>query len=162
MGIGIKEVPSLGRLGGAVALVAALAGCIRCGAAQEVPAGDSSGPRQGEERVLSLPGGAQMEMIYVAPGSFTMGSPTDEEGRCDNETPHRVTLTKGYWLGKYEVTQRQWRSVMGETPSYFKGDDRPVENVSWDDCQKFIGKVSAAARRQLGGEARLPTEAEWE
>ena len=112
-----------------------------------------------EVKTLSLPGGAQMEMVYVAPGSFTMGSPV---GQDDDQTPHRVTLTKGYWLGKYEVTQRQWRSVMGDNPSRFDGDDHPVGNVSWDDCQKFIGKVSAAARQQLGGEARLPTEAEWE
>ena len=76
-----------------------------------------------------------MEMIYVAPGSFTMGSPSSEDGHEDDETQHRVTLTKGYWLGKYEVTQRQWESVMGDNPSRF---------------------------RQFGGEARLPTEAEWE
>ena len=103
-----------------------------------------------------------MEMIYVAPGSFTMGSPESEDGHEDDETQHRVTLTKGYWLGKYEVTQRQWESVMEENPSCFKGPDRPVENVSLEDCQRFIAKVDAEARRQFGGEARLPTEAEWE
>ena len=116
----------------------------------------------GECRTFTLPGGVKMEMIYVAPGSFTMGSPSSEDGHEDDETQHRVTLTKGYWLGKYEVTQRQWESVMGENPSRFKGPDRPVESISWDDCQKFIEKVDAASRRQLGGEARLPTEAEWE
>ena len=118
--------------------------------------------RNGECRKLTLPGGVKMEMIYVAPGSFTMGSPEAEDGHEDDETQHRVTLTKGYWLGKYEVTQRQWESVMGDNPSIFKGPDRPVESISWDDCQKFIEKVDAASRRQLGGEARLPTEAEWE
>ena len=101
-------------------------------------------------------------MVYVAPGSFTMGSPSSEDGHIDDETQHRVTLTKGYWLGKYEVTQRQWESVMGENPSFFKGPDRPVENVSWNDCQRFIAKVDDEARRQVGGGARLPTEAEWE
>ena len=69
-----------------------------------------------------------------------------------------VTLTKGFWLGKYEVTQKQWQSVMGNNPSYFKSDDRPVENVSWEDCQEFVKKVNA----QLNCGARLPTEAEWE
>ena len=81
-----------------------------------------------------------------------------EDGRFDNETQHRVTLTKGYWLGKYEVTQRQWQSVMGSNPSNFKGDNLPVENVSWDDCQMFIARVN----NQLNCGARLPTEAEWE
>jgi len=120
------------------------------------------GPKHGAQKTLTLPGGATMEMIYVEPGSFMMGSPISEEGRLDNEAQHQVTLTKGFWLGKYEVTQKQWQSVMGDNPSRFKSPDRPVENVSWEDCQKFIAKVDAEARRQLGGGARLPTEAEWE
>ena len=120
--------------------------------------------QHGETRTLTLPGGAKMEMIYVAPGSFTMGSPRSEKGRAKStdETQHRVTLTKGFWLGKYEVTQAQWKSVMGSNPSGFKGDNLPVENVSWNDCQEFIRKVNAEAKSQFGGEARLPTEAEWE
>ena len=109
-------------------------------------------------KTLTLPGGATMELIYVSPGAFTMGSPSSEAGRFNDETQHQVTLTKGFWLGKYEVTQRQWRSVMGNNSSRFKGEDRPVETVSWDDCQKFIQKVNA--RLKCG--ARLPTEAEWE
>ena len=121
-----------------------------------------AGAKHGQEAVLALPGGAAMEMIYVAPGSFMMGSPTSEEDRDDDETRHRVTLTKGFWLGKYEITQAQWQSVMGENPSKFKGANRPVEDVSWEDCQRFIAKVNAEARRQFGGGARLPTEAEWE
>jgi len=112
----------------------------------------------GECRTLTLPGGAEMEMIYCPPGEFMMGSPTSEEGRNDDETQHRVRLTKGFWLGKYPVTQKQWQSVMGSNPSKFKGDDCPVEEVSWDDCQVFIKNVNAA----LGCGARLPTEAEWE
>ena len=112
----------------------------------------------GATKTLRLPGGATMEMIYVAPGSFMMGSPESEDGRYDDEKQHRVTLTKGFWLGKYEVTQAQWKSVMGDNPSDNKGDDLPVENVSWEDCQKFIRKVNAS----LNCGARLPTEAEWE
>ena len=121
-----------------------------------------TGPRRGDRKTLTLPGGATMTMIYVAPGSFMMGSPETEEGRDDDETQHHVTLTKGYWLGETEVTQAQWESVMGDNPSRFKGASRPVENVSWEDCQKFIAKVNREARRQFGGDARLPTEAEWE
>ena len=113
----------------------------------------------GETKTLTLPGGAMMEMIYVAPGSFMMGrSPSEDCEDDDDEQQHRVMLTKGFWLGKYEVTQLQWQSVMGNNPSNFKGDDRPVEKVSWDDCQRFIKKVNA----QLNCGARLPTEAEWE
>ena len=115
-------------------------------------------PRQGQVASLTLPGGTKMEMIYVAPGTFTMGSPISEEGRYDSESQHQVTLTKNYWLGKYEVTQAQWESVMGENPSRLKGGNRPVENVSWEDCQRFIRKINS--QRHCG--ARLPTEAEWE
>ena len=119
-------------------------------------------PKHGDVKTLTLPGGVEMEMICVAPGSFTMGSPSSEEGRYDDETQHRVTLTKGFWLGRYEVTQKQWQSVMGPNPSSFQGDSNPVDNVSWNDCQEFVRKVNDAARRQFGGGARLPTEAEWE
>ena len=115
--------------------------------------------RTGVCRTITLPGGVKMEMIYCAPGEFLMGSPSSEERRCQNETQHRVKLTKGFWLGKYEVTQAQWRSVMGNNPSHWKGDELPVEDVSWDDCKKFIDKVNET----LGdGVVRLPTEAEWE
>ena len=109
-------------------------------------------------RTITLPGGAEMEMIYCPPGEFIMGSPANEKGRSEHETQHRVRLTKGFWLGKYPVMQRQWRNVMGSNPSEFNGDDLPVEMVSWDDCQEFIRKVNAS----LGCGARLPTEAEWE
>ena len=101
---------------------------------------------------------SDIEMVWIPPGTFTMGSPSGEEGRLDNERQHQVTLTKGFWLGKYEVTQAQWESVMGSNPSHFKGRDLPVEQVSWNDCQEFIRKLNA---RGEGG-FRLPTEAEWE
>ena len=110
--------------------------------------------------VMTLPGGAKMEFVWCPPGVFSMGSPIGEEGRESTETQHRVKLTKGFWLGKYPVTQGQWKSVMGDNPSRsrLKGDGLPVDSVSWDDCQKFIRKVNEG--RFCG--ARLPTEAEWE
>ena len=107
---------------------------------------------------LTLPGGTTMEMIYCEPGTFTMGSPITETCHKDDETQHEVVLTKGFWLSKYEVTQRQWKSVMNTNPSSSKDDDHPVENVSWNDCQNFIAKVNES----LHCGARLPTEAEWE
>ena len=112
----------------------------------------------GECKTVMLPGGAEMEMIYCPPGEFIMGSPATERGRDDDETQHCVRLTRGFWLGKYPVTQQQWQSVMGTKPSKFKGDDLPVETVSWEDCQKFIKKV----KTRIGCGVRLPTEAEWE
>ena len=105
-------------------------------------------------KTVMLPGGSRMKFVWCPPGSFMMGSPTSEKGRCDDETLHRVTLTKGFWMAQTEVTQAQWESVMGNNPSYFKGADRPVENVSWEDCQAFL--------RKAGQGLRLPTEAEWE
>ena len=117
-----------------------------------------SARKSGETKTIALPGGATMEMIWCAPGKFEMGSPVDETGRFDNETRHSVTITKGFWLGKYEVTQRQWESVMRNNHSRFKGAENPVESVSWNDCEVFIRRVNAL----LGGKARFPTEAEWE
>ena len=77
----------------------------------------------------------------------------------DHEKPaHQVTLTNDYYIGKTEVTQTLWKAVMGNNPSYFKGDNLPVENVSWADCQEFISKLNSMTGRNF----RLPTEAEWE
>ena len=83
---------------------------------------------------VTLPGNVKLEMKQIKAGSFLMGSPESEEGRFDWETQHRVTLTRDYWLGTYEVTQAQWRAVMGNNPSHFQGDDLPVEQVSWEDA----------------------------
>ena len=119
----------------------------------------ASGVRMsGATKIITLPGGAKMEMIWCEPGTFMMGSPLAERGRFDDEPLHPVTLTKGFWLGKYEVTQGQWQSVMGHNPSKFKDPDRPVESVSWEDCSLFISRLNT----ELGGVARFPTEAEWE
>jgi formylglycine-generating enzyme required for sulfatase activity len=104
--------------------------------------------------------GATFRFRYCPAGTFQMGSPSSEEGRYGDEGPqHEVQLTKGFWLGATPVTQRQWEAVTGENPSFFKGPDRPVEEVSWEDCVAFLGKVNA---RCPGLDLRLPTEAEWE
>ena len=110
------------------------------------------------EKNIVLP---KIEMVFVQGGTFTMGC-TDEQGSdCEsNEKPaHQVTLSD-YYIGKYEVTQGFWKKVMGNNPSNFKycGDDCPVENVSWDDCQIFINKLNQLTGKRF----RLPTEAEWE
>ena len=118
------------------------------------------GGRVGEERVFSLPGGGEMAFVWIGPGVFQMGSPESEEGRDSNEGPlHEVEISRGFWLGKYEVTQGEWEAVMGDNPSNYKGDARPVERVSWYDVHEFIGRLNDAAGDSL---YRLPSEAEWE
>jgi formylglycine-generating enzyme required for sulfatase activity len=102
-----------------------------------------------------------MEFIRVEPGRFVMGSPVDEIGREAQETQHQVTLSRPYWLGAFEVTQRQWQLVMNENPSRFRvdGDARPVEEVTWFEVQEFLQRLT---KRGKGSRFRLPTEAEWE
>jgi formylglycine-generating enzyme required for sulfatase activity len=120
----------------------------------------------GKNGTISLPDGVALDMIWINPGTFIMGSPTDELGRQDSEIPHQVTLTKGYWLGKYEVTQAQYKAIMKVNPSEFKGADLPVEMVSWYDAMEFCEKLTeiekAAGRLPAGYEYALPTEAQWE
>ena len=101
-----------------------------------------------------------MEFVLIQPGEFDMGSPANEIGRGNDEGPvHHVKISEAFYLGKYEVTQKQWHEVMGNNPLYFKGDDLPVERVSWDDVQDFIKKLN---EKEGTNKYRLPTEAEWE
>ena len=110
---------------------------------------------------ISIPvkNGITIDMVKVEAGTFMMGATSEMENPHSWEKPvHQVTLTNGYYMGKYEVTQALWQAVMGSNPSYDKGNDLPVENVSWKDCQKFISKLNSMTGRKF----RLPTEAEWE
>lgn len=103
--------------------------------------------------------GIKYNMVWVEGGTFRMGATSEQDGDAyDNEKPvHSVTLCE-YYIGKTEVTQALWKAVMGSNPSEFKGDNLPVENVSWYDCQEFIRKLNSLT----GQNFRLPTEAEWE
>ncbi|MBR5690523.1 MAG: formylglycine-generating enzyme family protein [Verrucomicrobia bacterium] len=120
-----------------------------------------------------------LDMIYCAPGSFMMGSPEDELGRFDQEDLHKVTLTQGFWLGKYEVTQAQYKAVMGgEYPKNFKvtdgdgepypyvGEDKPIVYITWREAQDFCAKLTeqqqAAGALSKFYKYTLPTEAQWE
>ena len=99
---------------------------------------------------------------WIEPGTFMMGSPKDEPERESwggNETLHQVTLSEGFWLGATTVTQELWQAVVGDNPSKFQGDQRPVERVSWDDAQKFVDQLN---NEIPGLELDLPTEAQWE
>ena len=100
------------------------------------------------------------DMVYVEGGTFTMGATAEQGSDADKEEKpsHKVTLSS-YYISKYEVTQQLWQAVMGSNPSWYKGDKRrPVEQVSWEDCQEFIRKLNELTGRGF----RLPTEAEWE
>jgi len=169
-------------------VLAAVAGVAGAGFTQEVVFADSfdrgdpcswstTNPSSGCTAgiTINLPGDVTMELVYIPAGTFQMGSPTAERGQwLYNEDLHEVTLTQGYYLGKYEVTQAQWQAVMGSMPddcgNTGVGPNYPVYCVSWDeicggtsgdDClaTSFIGKLN----QQQGTTAfRLPTEAEWE
>ena len=112
-------------------------------------------PQAGESRVFD-----GIEFVWVPAGEFLMGS-TSSEANDDERPVTQVRISRGYWLGKYEVTQGQWQAVMGSNPSRFKdcGPNCPVETVSWNDAQGFIRRLNS---RSGGTRYRLPTEAEWE
>jgi len=137
-----------------------------------------TGTRAGQEKTVDLGGGIKLDLVWIPPGNFMMGSTVTPDkiasitgyptGYYECEHPcHRVHITKGFWMGKYEVTQAQWQAVMGNNPSHFKNgkngapsntQNHPVERVKWKDCHKFLKKLSQKTDKQFC----LPTEAEWE
>ena len=120
-------------------------------AQQQKPAASTSMPKVSLDDIMR-------NMVYVEGGTFTMGATSEQKKPDDDEKPtHRVSLSS-FYIGKYEVTQALWKAVMGSNPSHFEGDNLPVENVSWNDCQTFLRKLNA----MTGKTFRLPTEAEWE
>ena len=158
-------------LGLAVAVLAAggLTGCGRAPRdAAAVWAKLGEGKKAGQTKKLKLPGGAKLEMVWCPPGTFLMGSPETEEGRAEGEVLHPVTLSKGFWMAKTEITQKQWKSVMGTTIRQQRkavnkrlgkdykengsGSKYPICFVSWNECREFCSQSGLS----------LPTEAEWE
>ncbi len=128
-----------------------------------ITTGDSFiGMRAGEERDWEIAPGVKMTFCWCPPGEFLMGSPATEENRFSNEDQVHVTLTKGFWMAKTQVTQKQWVVIMDDNPSHFKGDNLPVESVSWDDAQEFLEKLNEKIGNTDGGKMVLPTEAQWE
>ena len=117
------------------------------------------GSKAGEEKSFEIAPGVKMTFCWCPAGDFTMGSPESEEG---DEQQVNVTLTKGFWMAKTEVTQAQWQALMGSNPSEFKGDNLPVEKVSWNDAQEFLEKFNALIGRGDGGKMVLPNESQWE
>ena len=116
--------------------------------------------------VADLGCGVKLELVQVSAGTFMMGSPDGEEGRGGDESRVRVRITEPFYLGKTEITQVQWESVMGNNPSYVEGDNLPVERVSWDEAMEFCRKLTererSAGRLLRDWKYTLPTEAQWE
>ena len=126
------------------------------------PAQQTKTPAAEKQIAFDLGNGLNLEMVLIPAGEFMMGSPDTDKDALDNEKPaHKVKIITPFYLGKYEVTQEQWGAVMGNNPSSFKGRKNPVEEASWDDCQKFFEKLNAKVGTQ-GGKFMLPTEAQWE
>ncbi len=127
--------------------------------------------REAKYLVEDLGNGVTLEMVQIPRGTFMMGSPEEEQGQSADEKPQHQVKVPGFFMGKYQVTQAQYQAIMGgnilqrilgnnnnNNPSNFKGEKRPVENVSWDDAVEFCQKLS----QKTGKIYRLPSEAEWE
>ena len=113
-----------------------------------------------ETKTIALSDSVTLELVKVEAGTFEM-SAKDGENK-DNEVPHQATLTKDFYIGRTEVTQAQWNAVMGNNPSEFKGDDLPVEKVSWNDAMEFCEKLNSTGKAPSGWKFTLPTETQWE
>jgi formylglycine-generating enzyme len=136
-------------------------------------------PKPGEERVFLITDDTKMTFCWIPPGKATLGSPLDEKGRSENE-PEKEYVSRGYWLGKYVVTQKEWTSLMQKNPSDFNGRNDnnmkgmdttqfPVESVTWNDCQDFLNRLNGIVNEKktlnaLGktGKFALPDDDEWE
>ncbi len=119
-----------------------------------------------KERLIMLPSGVELILDYIPAGSFMMGSPPNELGRKDDEVLHKVHLTEDFELGKYPITQRQWKTLMPDNPSHFQGDDLPVERVGRQQALEFC-ELLTQYQYTVGGIPKnlrftLPTEAQWE
>lgn len=114
----------------------------------------------GTPSAIHLPNGDDIAMVWCPPGWFMMGSPATEQARKPDEKRHPVRLTKGFWIGRYEITKGQWNAVMDESALFGIGMRQPKDSVNWDDCQNFMRRLKAMTGDKIN--ARLPTEAEWE
>ncbi len=110
------------------------------------------------EKKVDIGNDVNMSLVFIPAGEFEMGSPLEELKRDDDEAQHRIKITKPFYMGKFEVTQLQYRIIMNENPSKFTGDNLPVHNVNWYEAARFIKRLSD----RTGLKFRFPTEAEWE
>lgn len=141
----------------AVALLVGL-GSLTAATAEEIKASNQS---LAKELILNLGNGVKLVMVLMPVGEFQMGSPkSDDDAGPDEQPQHRVRITKPFYLGKYLVTQEQWNAVTGNKSNSLTGLRNPVVNVSWEDCQKFFGRLNK--QQNATSSFQLPTEAQWE
>ena len=131
-------------------------------AKQSAAGSDSTATQQlvKADKTIVLPGNVKLDLVKVEAGTFEMSAADGEND--SNEVPHQATLTRDFYLAQTEVTQAQWRAVMGTNPSYFKGNDLPVEQVSWNDAMSFCEKLNSSGKAPDGWKFTLPTETQWE
>jgi formylglycine-generating enzyme required for sulfatase activity len=160
-----------------LALAVTLAGICACQRKENAPPKPVSGDPQTQEKDSPKPAvidnpqvqkkalpktftnSIGVKFVWIPPGTFMMGSPKEEEDRGYDESQHKVTLSKGFYMSVHLMTQEEWQAVMGSNPSKFKGEQNlPVEQVSWEDCQEFVKKLREKDEKPY----RLPSEAEWE
>jgi len=162
----VKESSRGYRIGVALAMLAVVTMLLRAEAQKPISSGAGRQENVDVQTYTETVGGA-IEMVRLREGKFTMGSQASEAGRFPDEGPQHEVRLLSFYIGKYEVTQAQWRTVaslakvssgLKPNPSHFKGDDLPVENVSWTEAVEFCARLSQAT----GKTYRLPTEAEWE
>lgn len=140
----------------ALLLLSLLAAAPQAAAGADAAQKQAAPPEAGDTMTDALTG---MELNYLPDGCFQMGSPAEEPDRAEDEGPVHEVCLSGFWMGKYEVTQGEWRKAMDSNPAKFqKGERHPVEQVSWHDAQQFLAKLN----EKTGRNCRLPTEAEWE
>jgi formylglycine-generating enzyme required for sulfatase activity len=123
-----------------------------------VPAAEDSSSEAETKPAKSIENSIGMQLVLIPAGEFTLGSPTEEVSRKEGEIPHRVTISRPFYMGAHEVTQAQYEKVMESNPSQVKGENHPVERVTWFDAAEFCRRLSETEGRTY----RLPTEAEWE
>lgn len=120
------------------------------------------GNKVGDIFELALPGGSSMTFCYCPAGEFMMGSPPTEATRTSDEQQVRVRISRGFWMARTECTQAQWKAVTGEDPSHFKGDDLPVDRISWNAANDFVSRLEITGGLEGSWKATLPTGAQWE
>jgi len=128
---------------------------------QEHRKGNTDEIPPGEKMTLTV-NGVDYTFCWCPAGCFLMGSPETEENHQVGEKQQEVTLSHGFWMLETEVTQEMWKSLMAKNPSFYKGDNLPVEKVSWNDCQEFVEKLNQETGIPAGFKVSLPTEAQWE
>ena len=151
----IESTPKYSSLGGAIALKSFDFEAIAVNGKGEIT---NRQPGSAKYFTEDLGNGVSLEVVEILGGEFLMGSPADQKGRKDNESPQHEVTVKPFFMGKFPVTQAQYQAITGKNPSVFKRDKNPVESVNWNDANEFCQKLS----EKTGRTYRLPSEAEWE